>query len=74
MLEANGLCVAWNNDEALSQIAAMAEGRINVQDFAAWLPAAPCDPSPEPDADSDARTIARIMAEHRWLLDELAGR
>lgn len=74
MLEVNGLCVAWNAEEALAQIVAMAEGSLSVQDFAAWLPTKPCDPSPEPDAESDAKTIERIMAEHRRLLDELAGR
>jgi death-on-curing protein len=74
MLAVNGLCAAWNPEEALSQIVSMAEGRMSVQDFAAWLPTRLCDPSPEPDAESDARTIARIMADHRWLLDELAAR
>lgn len=74
MLEINGLCVAWNPEEALSQIVAIAEGKLSVQGFAAWLPTEPCDPSPEPDADGDAATIARIMADHRWLLGELAGR
>jgi death-on-curing protein len=74
MLEVNGLRVTWKPGEALSQIIAMAEGRLSVQDFAAWLPTEPCPPSPEPDAGSDARTIARIMDEHRWLLEELAAR
>jgi death-on-curing protein len=74
MLEINGLCVTWNDEGALAQIVAIAEGQLSVQDFAVWLPAELCAPSPEPDADSDARMIARIMAERRWLLDELAGR
>jgi len=74
MLEVNGLRVAWNAEDALAHIIAMAEGKLSVQDFAAWLPAEPCDPSPEPNADGDAKIIARIMEEHRWLLGELAGR
>lgn len=74
MLAVNGLCVAWNPEEALVQIVAIAEGKLSVQDFAAWLPVEPCPPTPEPDADSDAKTIARIMTEQRWLLDELAAR
>ena len=74
MLEVNGLCVTWKPEEALAHIAAIAEGKLSVPEFAAWLPTEPCAPSPEPDAASDAKTIARIMAEHRWLLEELAGR
>jgi death-on-curing protein len=74
MLQVNGLCVAWKPEDALAHIIAIAEGKLSVQDFAAWLPTDPCDPTPEPDADGDANTIARIMAEHRWLLEELAGR
>jgi death-on-curing protein len=74
MLEVNGLRVTWKPEEALSHIAAMAEGKQSIQEFAAWLPTETCAPSPEQDADADMQAIARIMAEHRWLLDELAAR
>jgi death-on-curing protein len=74
MLEVNGLCVTWNPQKALEQIVAIAEGKLSVSNFAAWLPTDPCASSPEPDAEADARAIARIMDAHRWLLDELAGR
>jgi death-on-curing protein len=74
MLEVNGLCVAWKPEDALAHIVTIAEGKLSVQDFAAWLPTMPCDPAPEPDADGDAKTIARIMEVHRWLLEELALR
>jgi death-on-curing protein len=74
LLEINGLCVGWDAEDALLQIVTVAEGNLSVQDFAAWLPTKPCDSSPEPDADHDANTITRIIADHRWLLDELARR
>lgn len=74
MLEINGLRVKWNPAEALTQIVATAEGKLAVHDFAAWLPVEPTEPRLEPDADADEETIRCIMREHRWLLDELAGR
>ncbi|MBI5667604.1 MAG: type II toxin-antitoxin system death-on-curing family toxin [Chloroflexi bacterium] len=74
MLRVNGLRPTWNAADALEKIAALAEGKLTVDDFAAWLPVEPCPSSPEPDADADATMIAVIMAEHRWLLDELALR
>jgi death on curing protein len=72
MLEVNGLCVTWNAADALTLIVAMAEGERDVADFAAWLPAEPCPPSPEQDAEADMQTIQRLIADHEWLLDELA--
>ncbi len=74
MLEVNGLCVTWQPEAALAQIVAIAEGKLSVPEFAAWLPTEPCASSPEPDADDDAQAIARIMMVHRWLLGELARR
>lgn len=74
MLEVNGLRAVWDPAEALEQITRLAEGRLSQADFAAWLPTEPCPPRPEPDADADMAAIARIMADHRWLLDELARR
>ncbi|HEX2907006.1 MAG TPA: type II toxin-antitoxin system death-on-curing family toxin [Phototrophicaceae bacterium] len=74
MLRVNGLGVTWNAAEALDKIVAVAEGKLAVADFAAWLPVRPCPPSPEPDAESDERVIAGIIHEHHWLLDTLAQR
>lgn len=74
MLRINGLRPTWIPAEALEKIAALAEGKLSAEDFAAWLPVEPCPPSPEPDAAADAAAIADIMAQHRWLLDELAKR
>ncbi len=72
MLAINGRCVTWDPADALTHIIDMAEGRSDVAAFAAWLPTGPTDPSPEPDAQRDAETIARTLSEHAWLLAELA--
>ncbi len=74
MLEVNGLYVAWDADEALTHIVNVAEGKEAADEFAAWLPTEPGQSSLEPDAETDIPTITRIMHDHRWLLDELAGR
>lgn len=74
MLEVNGLWVDWDANEALTQVADMAEGKRLLDDFAAWLPTKPGESALEPDAEADMQSIARIMHDHRWLLDELAGR
>jgi death-on-curing protein len=74
MLRVNGLRVTWETADALENIVAVAEGKLSVADFAAWLPVEPVPPSPEPDAEADARTIAAIIHEHSRLLDELAKR
>jgi death-on-curing protein len=72
MLEVNGLCPIWAADEALHHIVRLAEGELDMPTFAAWLPTEPCPPRPEPNAKADTATIARIIADHRWLLGELA--
>ncbi len=72
MLAINGLRVIWRTEEALPRIVAMAEGRLAVSDFAAWLAVEPCDPAPEPDAAQDAALIGRLIGEHADLLDQLA--
>jgi death-on-curing protein len=72
MLDVNGLRVNWKPEEALQKIVDMAEGKLTLGAFAAWLPVEPTVPTPEQDAEYDMQTIARITAEHRWLLDELA--
>ncbi|MCS6834951.1 MAG: type II toxin-antitoxin system death-on-curing family toxin [Anaerolineae bacterium] len=74
MLEVNGQRVVWQPPEALERILALAEGRQNIVDFANWLPLEPCQPRPVPHANADEAHIARLIAEHRWLLDELAQR
>ena len=74
MLAINGERVCWEAPDALEQIVAVAEGRAGVSEFAQWLATEAVEPTPEPDADRDKATITLILADHRWLLDELAGR
>jgi death-on-curing protein len=74
LLRVNGLRVNWDAQEALRQIAQMAEGQRNLADFAAWLPTVPAIPALEEDAAEDTRIIHEIMMEHAWLLGELALR
>ena len=72
MLEINGLRAEWEPEIALHEIIQMAEGKLEVQNFAAWLPAKKGVPALEQDAERDIQIIKHIMDEHRWLLDELA--
>lgn len=74
MFEVNGQRVCWQPEAALERIVALAEGQIDLATMAAWFPVEPTDAAPEPDAEGDMRRITRIINEHRWLLDELAGR
>lgn len=74
MLLVNGLRVQWEPEAALEQILDVAEGRRSVADFARWLPTQPGRASPEQDAEADMQTISQLLAEHRWLLDELEQR
>ncbi len=74
MLAVNGWRVIWDLADALPRIIGMAEGRTDVAAFAGWLPTAPGGPSLVQEAEVDARVIAQIMADHAWLLDELAAR
>lgn len=74
MLDVNGLCVTWDMDEALENIISLAEGKISLNEFAAWLPTTVCDPSPEPDEDADKGIIRRLMDSHAELLRKLAER
>lgn len=72
MMAVNGYAVVWEPADALRQIVAVAEGQRRLGDFAAWLQTKPGTASRlEPDAEADARLIAALIAEHRWLLDEL---
>jgi death on curing protein len=74
MFAVNGQCVAWQPEEALDVIVNVAEGKRDVESLAAWFPLEPCEESPQEDAEKDMLTIARILDEHRWLLDELRKR
>jgi death-on-curing protein len=74
MLEVNGLRVIWQPQEALDKIIDMAEGKLDPAHFAAWIPSEPTTPTPEQDAAHDMQTIARIITDHNWLLNELATR
>ncbi len=73
MLQINGLYPAWDQSQALTHIIAVAEGQEDAADFATWLPTKTgADSSPEQEAQADMQTIGEIIAEHKWLLDELA--
>jgi death on curing protein len=74
MLEVNGLCVAWDAEDALNFILAVAEGKRDMNAFASWLPTEPCEAAPEQNAEVDMQTIDRVLTRHKWLLDELAKR
>jgi death-on-curing protein len=74
MLAVNGQQVTWDDNEALSWIIAIAEGKQTPEAFAAWLPTQASDPTPEADAARDSALITHLIAKHDWLLTELAGR
>ncbi len=74
MLRVNGQCVAWDMPEALEMILDVAEGRKDYPALAEWLPLAPCPAILEEDADRDMETIAALLTQQRWLLDELEER
>lgn len=74
MLAVNGQRVTWDDQEALSWIIAIAEGKQTPEAFAAWLPTEPSDAAPEPDAERDTALLSRLITTHAWLLAELAER
>lgn len=74
MLSVNGYDVDWNPDDALEKIMQISEGKIDMPEFAAWLPIKHGNVSLEPDADQDMLAIDALIAQHQWLLDELAER
>lgn len=74
MLRVNGQLLRWQPDEALTMILNVAEGRRDPDSLAKWFRSEPIEPSLEQDAEKDMVTIARIIDEHRGLLDELARR
>jgi death-on-curing protein len=74
MFAVNGERVVWRQEEALERIAAVAEGRAEMETLAAWFPTEAGEPAPDADAERDRQTIDALIAAHRWLLDELAKR
>ncbi|PJF43912.1 MAG: hypothetical protein CUN55_06695 [Phototrophicales bacterium] len=74
MLQTNGQNVAWQQEQALSYILNLAEGCIDLETFAFWLPLKQCSTALVPNADVDMPIIHRILEEHHWLLHELALR
>ena len=74
MFQANGWRVVWQPEEALSTILGVAEGQRDVTGLAQWFLLEPGEESPQEDAEKDMLSIARIIEEHRWLLDELSKR
>ncbi len=74
MLAINGRRVIWQAEDALAMIISVAEGQRGVDDLAVWFPLEPCEESPQADAEKDMLLIARIVDDHKWLLDELNKR
>jgi len=71
----NGVQVVWEQEDALSRILDVAEGRTDWQTFAEWLPIkAQSETFPEPNIDQDTALIDAIILEQKWLLDELDKR
>lgn len=74
MLHVNGYDVNWSAEEALDIILQLAEGKLDMPQFAQWLPIKDGQSSPTPDSDRDMAMIDSLIAQHQWLLDELAER
>ena len=74
MLAVNGQQVTWDDNEALSWIIAIAEGKQTPEAFAAWLPTEASEPTPEADSARDSALIGKLIGRHEWLLTELAGK
>ncbi|MCA9913346.1 MAG: type II toxin-antitoxin system death-on-curing family toxin [Anaerolineae bacterium] len=75
LLAINGRRIDWEQAEALQRILAVAEGQEDVTSFAAWLRSEEAyPPLPEPELEVDTALIERLIAEQKWLLDELAER
>ena len=75
LLAINGEKVKWNPKAAVDRIVNVAEGRTEPEAFAAWLVTeASHEFALEPDAARDTLMIDTLIAEQKWLLDELAER
>ncbi|MEP7286841.1 MAG: type II toxin-antitoxin system death-on-curing family toxin [Chloroflexota bacterium] len=74
MFAVNGQRIIWQPEEALTFILKAAEGQYDLDSLARWFPLTPSEESPQEDAEKDMLTIARIIEDQRWLLDELSKR
>ncbi len=75
MVNVNGYDVTWDAHDALDVILRLTEGKMDMPEFADWLPLCHIgDPSLDPDTDQDIERIEQLMIVHQWLLDELAER
>ena len=74
MLVVNGYDVDWNANEALLVVLQLAEGKIDMPQFAEWLPIVIGQANIEPDSERDMQVIESLITQHHWLLDELAER
>lgn len=75
LLAINGSVIRWEQAEALERIIALAEGHAPWEEFSVWLQTEATLPHlPEPDLERDTALIDQLIAEQKWLLDELAER
>lgn len=75
LLAINGEKVIWNQQAAVDRIVNVAEGRTEPEAFAAWLVTeASNEMALEADSERDTLIIDTLIAEQKWLLDELAER
>ncbi len=74
MLNVNGYDVDWDASDALDVILKVAEGKMDMPEFAEWLSLREGEATPEPDTDRDMALIETLIAQHQWLLDELSER
>jgi death-on-curing protein len=75
LLAINGETVVWNQKAAVNRIVNVAEGRTEPEAFAAWMQTTSTSKAAtEPDIAHDTLIIDDIIAEQKWLLDELAER
>jgi len=74
MLYVNGYDVDWLAEDALEIILQVAEGKMDMPEFAAWLPIKMGGTTHIPDSERDMQLIDNLIAQHQWLLDELAER
>ena len=75
LLAINGEKVVWKPKAAVDRIINVAEGRTEPEAFAAWMQTEATDKiAVEPDTERDTLLIDQLIAEQRWLLDELAER
>lgn len=72
MVHVNGYDVDWVAAEALEIILQLTEGKMDMPQFASWLPLKAGQPSHHPDSEQDMQLIDSLIAQHQWLLDELA--